>query len=148
MIAPHRHFNRIAWIAVALALTVIVFGAFVRLSNAGLSCPDWPTCFGSWVPRWEYHTLIEYAHRLLGVVSGLLAVALAVVGIVELVRARRGHPSSTPRGAIWMAVALVPLSDELPPPAPEPWRPEEASAGAPTASAPPGAPEPATSGGP
>ena len=46
----HKHFHRIAWLAVALALGVIVFGAFVRLSNAGLSCPDWPTCYGraSW----------------------------------------------------------------------------------------------------
>ena len=42
----YRHFHRIAWLAVALALGVIVFGAFVRLSNAGLSCPDWPTCYG------------------------------------------------------------------------------------------------------
>src|SRR3546814_4871265 len=42
----YRHFHRIAWLAVALALGVIVFGAFVRLSDAGLSCPDWPTCYG------------------------------------------------------------------------------------------------------
>jgi cytochrome c oxidase assembly protein subunit 15 len=44
--AVYRHFHRLAWLAVALALGVIVFGAFVRLSNAGLSCPDWPTCYG------------------------------------------------------------------------------------------------------
>ena len=43
---PARHFHRLAWLAVALALGVIVFGAFVRLSDAGLSCPDWPTCYG------------------------------------------------------------------------------------------------------
>ncbi len=36
----------LAWLAAAFALGVIVFGAFVRLSNAGLSCPDWPTCYG------------------------------------------------------------------------------------------------------
>lgn len=42
----YRHFHRIAWLAVAVALCVVVFGAFVRLSNAGLSCPDWPTCYG------------------------------------------------------------------------------------------------------
>lgn len=41
-----RHFHRLAWFAVILAFIVIVFGAFVRLSNAGLSCPDWPTCYG------------------------------------------------------------------------------------------------------
>lgn len=43
---PYKHLHRLAWLAVALALGVIVFGAFVRLSNAGLSCPDWPTCYG------------------------------------------------------------------------------------------------------
>ena len=42
----YRHFHRIAWLAVALTLCVVVFGAFVRLSDAGLSCPDWPTCYG------------------------------------------------------------------------------------------------------
>src|SRR3546814_1273018 len=54
----YRHFHRIAWLAVALALGVIVFGAFVRLSNAGLSCPDWPTCYGraAWPTRSEEHT--------------------------------------------------------------------------------------------
>ena len=41
-----RHFHRIAWLAVALTACVVVFGAFVRLSDAGLSCPDWPTCYG------------------------------------------------------------------------------------------------------
>jgi cytochrome c oxidase assembly protein subunit 15 len=44
--ARYKHLHRLAWLAVALALGVIVFGAFVRLSNAGLSCPDWPTCYG------------------------------------------------------------------------------------------------------
>ena len=43
MTSPHRHFHRLAWVAVLLALAIVVFGAFVRLSNAGLSCPDWPT---------------------------------------------------------------------------------------------------------
>ncbi|HEY2344656.1 MAG TPA: COX15/CtaA family protein [Xanthomonadaceae bacterium] len=44
--SSHRHFHRLAWLAAAFALCVIVFGAFVRLSQAGLSCPDWPTCYG------------------------------------------------------------------------------------------------------
>ncbi len=39
-------FARLAIIAFVFALLVVVFGAFVRLSNAGLSCPDWPTCYG------------------------------------------------------------------------------------------------------
>jgi cytochrome c oxidase assembly protein subunit 15 len=46
MYVPARHFNRLAWAAALLAFAIVVFGAFVRLSNAGLSCPDWPTCYG------------------------------------------------------------------------------------------------------
>jgi acetyl-CoA acetyltransferase family protein len=53
MTSPHRHFHRLAWVAVLLALTIVVFGAFVRLSNAGLSCPDWPTCYGR--ATWPVH---------------------------------------------------------------------------------------------
>src|SRR5438552_4739910 len=41
-----RMFLKLALAAASLALIVVVFGAFVRLSNAGLSCPDWPTCYG------------------------------------------------------------------------------------------------------
>jgi cytochrome c oxidase assembly protein subunit 15 len=37
------------WLAVPLALTVIGLGAWVRLSDAGLGCPDWPGCYGHWL---------------------------------------------------------------------------------------------------
>jgi cytochrome c oxidase assembly protein subunit 15 len=36
----------LAWFAVGLTLVVVVLGAFVRLSDAGLGCPDWPGCYG------------------------------------------------------------------------------------------------------
>ncbi len=39
-------FLRLALLASALALVVVVLGAFVRLSDAGLGCPDWPGCYG------------------------------------------------------------------------------------------------------
>jgi len=38
--------QRIAMLAFVLALVVVVLGAFVRLSDAGLGCPDWPGCYG------------------------------------------------------------------------------------------------------
>lgn len=44
--AVYRHFHRFAWLAVALTVCVAVFGAYVRLSDAGMGCPDWPTCYG------------------------------------------------------------------------------------------------------
>ncbi len=41
-----KSFKGIAAFTVALALLVVVLGAYVRLSHAGLSCPDWPGCYG------------------------------------------------------------------------------------------------------
>jgi len=42
----NRAFHRLAVIAAILAFCVIVLGAWVRLSHAGLGCPDWPGCYG------------------------------------------------------------------------------------------------------
>ncbi len=95
--SPHRNYHRIAWIAVLLALVVIVFGAFVRLSNAGLSCPDWPTCYGqaTWPvhdheiasandafdrPVQSHKAWREQVHRHLAASLGLLVFALAYLG--------------------------------------------------------------------
>ena len=94
--APYKHFHRLAWLAVALAFGVIVFGAFVRLSNAGLSCPDWPTCYGraAWPtaahdslnraaeairPVEPHKAWREQLHRMLAGTLGLLVFALALL---------------------------------------------------------------------
>ncbi len=95
----HRHFHRIAWLAVALAGIVIVFGAFVRLSHAGLSCPDWPTCYGriTWPVEpghVEQANLAfpqravesdkawrEQVHRHLAATLGLLVATLALLAV-------------------------------------------------------------------
>lgn len=90
-----RHFHRLAWLAVALAFGVIVFGAFVRLSNAGLSCPDWPTCYGRAAWPSAAHEAVDHAatairpvephkawreqvHRMLAGSLGVLVLALAL----------------------------------------------------------------------
>ncbi|HZF27156.1 MAG TPA: COX15/CtaA family protein, partial [Steroidobacteraceae bacterium] len=41
-----RAFRVLAIAAFALCFLVVVLGAYVRLSAAGLGCPDWPTCYG------------------------------------------------------------------------------------------------------
>lgn len=46
MSRPYVIFRRLAFGTACLALTVIVLGAWVRLSAAGLGCPDWPGCYG------------------------------------------------------------------------------------------------------
>ena len=86
---------RIAAFAAVFAFGVIVFGAFVRLSDAGLSCPDWPTCYGqaTWpghekaiaeanaaFPDRPYEThkaWREQVHRMLAGTLGVLVLVLA-----------------------------------------------------------------------
>jgi cytochrome c oxidase assembly protein subunit 15 len=88
---------RLAAFATAFAFLVIVFGAFVRLSNAGLSCPDWPTCYGkaTWPgheqeveranaqfperPVETHKAWREQVHRMIAGTLGVLVLALAVV---------------------------------------------------------------------
>ena len=96
MNSPHRHFHRLAWVAVLLALAIVVFGAFVRLSNAGLSCPDWPTCYGRAAWPVQEHEIAqanatferaveigkawrEQLHRHLAASLGLLILLLSLV---------------------------------------------------------------------
>ena len=100
-----RTFRTLSIATTVSTLLLIAWGGLVRATGSGEGCPDWPLCFGSWIPRWEIHTLIEYLHRLLAVVSGLLAVALAVIAIVALLRRRTGVAR---RGALVAAVALAP----------------------------------------
>lgn len=42
-------FRRLVFSAVLLACIVVIVGAYVRLQDAGLGCPDWPGCYGHWV---------------------------------------------------------------------------------------------------
>ena len=101
-----ERFRSLAVVTTVTTLVLIVWGGIVRATGSGDGCPDWPRCFGRWVPRLEYHTLIEYVHRLLGVAGGLLAVTLAVLALQALVRARRGAPTGIPRPAIVGALSL------------------------------------------
>ncbi len=51
--------HRLALIAALIAFIVIILGAYVRLSHAGLGCPDWPGCYGQLTWPVESHELVE-----------------------------------------------------------------------------------------
>ena len=97
-----KRYRRMAWITIAAVYFLILVGATVRASGSGMGCPDWPTCFGSWVPPTSeaqlpvnyqeiyaelgysdtrfnvVKTWTEYANRLLGVSIGFLIFLTAI----------------------------------------------------------------------
>src|SRR3954464_15197804 len=105
--ATPRHAGR-PWIhrfAVATAFAVyvlILIGGLVHGTGSSLACPDWPTCYGTMMPKMEGGVLIEHSHRL----------AAGTVVILTLVLAALLTRSATPeqrrlRPFGWLAVGLV-----------------------------------------
>lgn len=88
-------------VAFLFAIVVVVLGAFTRLADAGLGCPDWPTCYGHvWVPdsAEEIHTANrnfsetpverdktwpEQSHRLVASTLGLLVMGVFILSLVR-----------------------------------------------------------------
>jgi cytochrome c oxidase assembly protein subunit 15 len=88
--------------ASVLTYALIVLGAFVRATDSGLSCPDWPTCYGHWVPLpgdiaavpgigYTYaQVMAEWVHRLVaGVILGPLVLLIAVLAFLQRARDHR-----------------------------------------------------------
>jgi cytochrome c oxidase assembly protein subunit 15 len=114
-------FRRAALAATLLCAIVVVVGAWVRLTNAGLGCPDWPGCYGHIHPAqaaerateinaanparpFDYQKAInEMVHRYIVGALGLLVIGLAVYSVVN-----RRDPTQ-PRVLPWMLLALLVL---------------------------------------
>lgn len=84
--------------AMAIAtLFLMALGSATRVMNAGLSCPDWPLCYGELVPRQQMNlqVFLEWFHRLVASVMGLAAIVLAASAWWY----RRALPTWTPWAA-------------------------------------------------
>lgn len=96
-----RSFRAVAAITVVATFALIVLGAVIRATNSGLSCPDWPSCYGYWVPTpaklatvpdiaYTYtQVMYEWVHRFIaGIVVGPLVVVLFFWALAK----RRANP--------------------------------------------------------
>lgn len=111
-------FKKLALLATLLTLVVVVLGAYTRLSDAGLGCPDWPGCYGRIGvpttvsdistaeqayperPLEPVKAWIEMVHRYLAATLGLLVMALALMALLN--RNEKKQP-------VLLPILLVPL---------------------------------------
>lgn len=109
-------YRRLVFVTAALTFVLVVLGAYVRLSDAGLGCPDWPGCYGELTPHHAAEEIAqaeaarpggpvsapkawkEMVHRYLAGSVGLLIVSIAVMAW-----RRRRESEQAP----WLAMALV-----------------------------------------
>ena len=74
-----RPFQVLVLTTLVSIFALVILGGVVRLTESGLGCPDWPLCHGKIIPSADTSTLIEYSHRLLASVVGLLVLGTTLI---------------------------------------------------------------------
>lgn len=107
--------------AALFAFGLVMFGAFVRLSNAGLSCPDWPTCYGqvTWpehaqavakadaaYPERPYEAHKAWREQIHRVLAGTLGVMVLGMALLATWRKRRARMAVVV-GAVFAAAGVA-----------------------------------------
>ena len=114
--------RKLVWVIVFFTFDLILFGAFTRLTDSGLGCPDWPGCYGTSNPLAAHAAIkaaeaamptgpvtvtkawIEMIHRYLAMGVGVLLIALVAVSWRNWLDQRKD-----PAHAPWHALALLAL---------------------------------------
>jgi cytochrome c oxidase assembly protein subunit 15 len=80
------------WLSALMAfgmLLVLLGGAVVTKTESGEGCGDsWPLCYGKFLPEWTFESVVEYSHRFVSGVEGLLVLA-AFIGVLVTLRRNR-----------------------------------------------------------
>ncbi|CRY92831.1 cytochrome oxidase biogenesis protein [Synechococcus sp. WH 8103] len=96
-----RRLGRLSSHLLVAVIALVVIGGATRVMEAGLACPDWPLCYGTFLPgrQMNLQVFLEWFHRLDAFVIGIALVVMSVVSVVW----RR----SLPRWLPWMSGLLV-----------------------------------------
>lgn len=115
-----RAFRRLAIATSVAVYLLIIVGSIVRTTGSGLGCPDWPLCHGRLVPPLEITAIIEYTHRFVAMIGGLLMLAMFAFAwrryrhqrwVVGPISTSVGLlVAQVPLGAIIVATELEPLA--------------------------------------
>src|SRR6266705_1919252 len=81
-------FRKLAVATAFFAYLQIALGGVVRVSGSGLGCPDWPLCNGRPYPPANVHSIVEYSHRTVGAITGILLILTVIAAWVVFRRTR------------------------------------------------------------
>lgn len=124
--APAKRLRVLTLLTLFLTFDLVLFGAFTRLTDSGLGCPDWPGCYGSASPLGAKEEItqaqaamptgpvtpakawIEMIHRYLATGVGVLIMTLALASWAVWRRAKQNPGQLLPAvKPLWPAVTLV-----------------------------------------
>jgi heme a synthase len=97
--SPVKTFRTLLYALLPSVIMLMALGGMTRVMNAGLSCPDWPLCFGSLFPEMNLLVFLEWFHRVVATTIG--AATLFLFGFSWW--ARQHLPKAVP---FWTGLAL------------------------------------------
>jgi cytochrome c oxidase assembly protein subunit 15 len=103
--AARSWITRLVFTLAISTLFLMALGSATRVMNAGLSCPDWPLCYGEFVPREQMNleVFLEWFHRLIATTIGLGAIGLVAVAWWF----RQDLPKWTPWATVFALLLVV-----------------------------------------
>src|SRR5437868_552546 len=102
MIPVSARFLKVFKLLIVATIGLMALGAGVRAMGAGLSCPDWPLCFGKVIPDFHVGVYFEFIHRAY---AGL--VSLTFVTCLLLLLRNPRVPRSVKRLGLFAAFVLI-----------------------------------------